>query len=102
MNLNITSKDVRIGKFRAKIIKDKLVDPLNKLLKSTKNEPNADMVVKHGTRWGYKISFNMILPKNFKVYAVTKQKEFTKAITEIREEIEVQLKEHKSRLQRKK
>lgn len=98
MQLNISSKDVKIGKVRAKIIADKLVAPLSKLLKNQKLQPNADMVVRFGSRWGYKISLNMILPKNVRIYAVTKQKEFTKAITDLREELEVQIKHYKEKL----
>lgn len=97
MLVNINSKDIKLTDRMRSLVNKKLGATVTKYLRGIPHDKMAEVRLKKGSRFGYRISFSMLLPGNFKVFANAKAKTFFLAVTALREKIERQLLEFKGK-----
>ncbi len=79
------------------LVDEKLGKRVLKLIPKLPKDKVAQIRLKEGSRFGYKASFSMILPGNFKVFAETKAKTFMEAVSDLWEKVERQIKQFKEK-----
>lgn len=100
MRLQIESKGVELIEKHHELIQQKLGDDIDKYLKNFDEDiKTADIRIEEGSRWGYKISFSMWLPKKEHIYAEEKDKLLENAINTLKDEIQRAVRKYKERLQ---
>lgn len=98
----MVSKGAFRGKFLDDLIETRFVGPLSKLLKRFPDDfKSGRLKIEKGARWGYKLSFGMRLPKKKLIRAKVKGKDLEKLVAGLREEVERQIKEYRSRVMKR-
>ena len=99
MQILIESKDVEVTEQLQKLIFQKLGTDLDKLLKKIPDEiKTAEVKIKSGARWGYRVSFSMLLPKKEHIFAEVKHKNLDAAITLLKDELQEVIRRYKDKL----
>lgn len=98
MRINIESKDVKITEYTKKYILQKLGTDLDRLIKRLPDDVKvADVLIKSGTRWGYTVSFSMVLPKKEHIFAETKHKDLVTAVNLLKDELQEVIRRYKEK-----
>jgi ribosomal subunit interface protein len=98
MQVDINGKELKITKRKRSIIEEKLVKPLDQYVKNYPNDlKRAAVRVEKGARWGFKVSFSLWLPGKRHIFSEAKDKGFTKAVTEVREQTERRIKQYRGK-----
>ncbi|MBN1168455.1 HPF/RaiA family ribosome-associated protein [Candidatus Woesebacteria bacterium] len=101
MQININPKDLKISEKQELFIFRKFKS-LTKILKRfDPDEKTVDIRVVEGSRWGYKISFSMWLPRKKHIFAKVKGKNFEDAVNELKQIVIRQVRQYKEELTRK-
>lgn len=101
MKVVIKDRDVGLSEKEESLILDKFKD-IPKILENFRvKDKIANLRVKKGSRWGYKASFSMLLPKKKHIFAEVKGKNFKDAINELKDLIVRQIREYKEKLEKK-
>jgi len=95
MLVNINSKDVKLTDKMKSLVNKKLGETVTKYVKKIPHDKVAEVRVRKGSRFGYRVSFSMNLVGNFKIFAEAKAKTFIESLTSLREKLERQLLEFK-------
>lgn len=101
MKIQIQTEDLELKPYMEEAIYEKLARYINKLLSGFNFDPDTMMAtirIEKGHRWGFKISWSMTLPKKKHIYAETKDEEFVKATTKLKEEVEKQIRRYKDKV----
>lgn len=100
MQVIIESKDVEINDKTKDLIVEKLGKDLDRLLKNfSEDVKTAEVRVKSGARWGYRISFSMWLPKKEHIFAETKHENLDIAVTRLKDEVQEIIRRYKEKIQ---
>ena len=100
MQLDIQAKDVDLTEALEKLIFQKLGADVAKYLKDFDDDIKiAEVRIEAESRWGYKVSFSMWLPKKEHIYAEEKNKNLDAAINSLKDEIQRKVRKYKEKLQ---
>ncbi len=103
MKIQIQPEDFKLESYMEDAIYEKLARPINKLLSGFNFDHDTLLTtirIEKGHLWGFKISWSMNLPKKKHIYAESKDKDFVKATTKLREEIEKQVSRYKDKVRK--
>lgn len=99
MRIKIVTDDVEINDRILNIIQDKIDKGLEKYLPSLNEDiKKATVTIQKRSRWGYKIKFNMWLPKKEHIFAEEEGDDLLETFTRLREDLEKQLKKYREKL----
>jgi len=95
MKIQVVAENFELGERVLDIIQDKLNEGLEKYLPSLDEDiKQAQVKIEKRTRWGYKVSFNMWLPRKEHIFAEETGEDLMTAIIKLREAVEKQLKKY--------
>jgi ribosomal subunit interface protein len=101
MNIQYIGKDFEFNEKIIKTADEKLHKYLDRLLSGFDEAAIfAKLYVEKHSRWGFVVKMEMSLPGKKKVFAKVHNSDLTKSFTELREELEKQIKKHKDKLTR--
>jgi ribosomal subunit interface protein len=99
MQILIESKDVEITQQLQDHILLKLGADLDKFLKRVPDDVKvAEVRIKSGARWGYRVSFSMWLPKKEHIFAEIKHENLETAVTLLKDELQEVIRRYKEKL----
>lgn len=98
MNLQILPTGLRLENQQEEYIIEKLGKDLGKFLKRFPNLEQSTVRVRHGTRWGYRISYSIILPKKHHIFIEKKNADFWDAVVAVKRHAEREIRKHKEEL----
>lgn len=99
MKIIIRGDNLDIDSRMKKIINEKIGKDLEKFLVNfDEDTKTAYISVFEDKRWGFRISFNMDLPKKKKIFAQVRKKSFLFGVTELRDEVKRQIIKYKYQL----
>ncbi|MBD3208456.1 MAG: hypothetical protein GF370_03305 [Candidatus Nealsonbacteria bacterium] len=95
MKIQVVTENFELGERVLNIIQDKLNEGLEKYLPSFDEDiKQARVKIEKRTRWGYKVSFNMWLPRKEHIFAEETGEDLMAAVTKLREAAEKQIKKY--------
>lgn len=99
MIADIELADLKLNKEESKILHNKLVSKIDKLLPSFDEDVKKALIkIQKSTRFGFKASFEMWLPKNKHIFAESKHKELLGAISDLDDKVSTQIRNYKEKL----
>ena len=99
MRIKITGDDFEITKETRELVEKKIATKLDSFLPTFDPDvKTATMKFSKGSRWGYKISFNMTLPKNHLIFCEEKESTIEKTLNLLRDAILKQVTKYKEKL----
>jgi ribosomal subunit interface protein len=99
MRINILGNQIKINNNIRSLVAKKLGQKLEKHLPRLNEEiKTAGLHIKKHSRWGYKLKFNMRLPKDKHLFAETKKDNLATALVELRKKLIKQIKKYKQEL----
>ena len=88
MKLQISASGVPLEGTVEKVLIQKLQSDLEKYLKHyNTTDIVADVRVEKRTRWGYKVTFDLMLPGNHHLFSEEKHENFHTAVNSLRDEV---------------
>ena len=100
MQIIIESKDVEITDKLRELIVQKLGTDVDKYLKDFNEDiKTAEVKIEQGSRWGYRVSFSMWLPKKEHIYAEEKNRSLETAINSVKDIVQREVRKYKEKLQ---
>jgi ribosome-associated translation inhibitor RaiA len=97
MKIIVKDRDAKLTRREESLILDKFKD-VSKILKGFKIEEKiANLRVKKGSRWGYRVSFSMRLPKKKHIFAEVKGNNFKNAVNKLKDLVERQITDYKEK-----
>ena len=95
MKIQVVTENFELGDRTLSIIQHKIDKDLEKYLPSfNKDIKQARVKIEKRTRWGYKVSFNMWLPRKEHIFAEETGEDLLVTFTKLREEVKKQLKKY--------
>ena len=99
MKIQITGDNIDIDTRIRDLVHNKIATNLDKYLETfTEDIKTATLNIHKRTRWGYRASFDMLLPGKEHIFAEATHKKLSSAIVKLREKLERQIKEYKNEL----
>jgi ribosomal subunit interface protein len=107
MNLQITAEGMDLTESIKDMVEEKLGNDLDKYLRDFNEDlKTADVVVRFNENYGFEATFNIALPGHEHFYAQAKAKdraeEIEPVIVRLREEMEIQLKKYRGKINKDK
>jgi len=100
MQIDIQAKGVELTEQLQTLIFQKLGTDINKFLKNFDDDiKKAEVRIEAAQRWGYKVSFSMLLPKKEHIYAEEKNKNLDTAINSLKDVVQKEIRNYKDKLQ---
>ncbi len=100
MNLQIISDDFKLDEKLTKFIEERFTQKIDKLLMDFDEDMKiATMRIEKGSRWGFKVNFDLMLPGKKHVYSDETGKNLQTTILALRNEVMSQVKDYKEKLQ---
>lgn len=100
MKLQIESKGIELTEHLRSEIDQKLGADLEKYLTDFDEDIKiAEIRLEAESRWGYKVSFSMWLPRKEHIYAEDKNKVLETAVNSVKDMVQRELRKYKEKLQ---
>ena len=99
MRIKITTDGLELTPRIRRLVNEKIGLGLEKHLPHLNEEiKTADVKIIKGSRWGYKVNFDMRLPKNYQIYAEGEHEGLLSALVNLRDKLIRQIKNYKNEL----
>ncbi len=98
MELQILPKDLKLEHQQEEYIVEKLGKDLAKFLRRFPDIKQATVRVRHGTRWGFRLSYSIILPKKHHIFVEKKNADFWDVVVAVKRHAEREIRKYKERL----
>ncbi len=99
MRIKLIGDNLEITDEIRQLIYNKLAEDLEKMLPELNQEiKTADMRLSKHSRWGYEVNFDLRLPEKEQLYAEVHKRSLKLAMTELREQLEGQIRKYREKL----
>lgn len=95
MELQILPTNLKLNSDQEDYLFEKLGKDLQKYLKRFQDIEQATVRVRHGTRWGFRISYSIILPKKHHIFVEKKNADFWDAVVAVKRHAEREIRKYK-------
>lgn len=100
MNLQIFSDSIELDEKLTKFIDERFTSKIDRLLTDFDEDmKTASLRIQKGVRWGFKVSFDLVLPGKKQIYSDETGKDLQTTILALRDEVVRQVKDYKDKLQ---
>src|SRR3990167_9361188 len=98
MELEILPKGLKLENQQEEYIFEKLGKDLEKYLRRFPDIEQATVSIRLGARWGFRVSYSIILPKKHHIFVEKKNADFWDAVVAVKRHAEREIRKHKERL----
>ena len=99
MQIELLADEIAIDKKLRALVEERLIPKIDKLLSDfPQDEKLATIRIHKRSRFGFKLSFSMILPKKEHIFAETRNERLTAGVVELRQKVLRQVKEYLDKL----
>lgn len=99
MRIKIIGDNLEITDEIRDLVSEKISRDLEKYLPELNKEiKTATMKISKLTRWGFRVNFDMRLPKNYQIFAEEKNETILSSLVSLREQLERQMKKYKQKI----
>lgn len=98
MELQILPKGIKLESQQEEYLIEKLGRDLERYLKRFPDIEQATVRVRHGTRWGFWVSYSIILPKKHHIFVEKKDADFWNAVVATKRHAEREIRKYKERI----
>jgi len=97
MHVDLSTKNLEITEDVRKLVDETLISKVDELIEDVPEDQKVATVrIEKRPRWGYKVSFNMRLPRKKHIFAVEKDDRLQTTIVNLREQVMQQIKKLKA------
>ena len=98
MELQILPKDLKLNKAQEAYIFEKLGKDLQRFLNRFPDIEEATVRVRSGARWGFWVSYSIILPKKHHIFVEKKNADFWDVVVAVKRHAEREIRKYKEGL----